>query len=579
MGYQVNFDTLDALLNRISPQSGNWLSRLNSLNEAVESLSASENIKGEGADNIKQYLAAVHGTIAGLLANLISLHSGNFLLYKQDYHQNIDTDLHANIKESELNAIKRDLEAKRQSAININGEAQYALQQVRDIFCYTFRDVSSVDAAHQTVLTHLNDVNEKIKQLEQNHLASDFTNTEELIASLKQFIAELSTASRNYKSGFSQQTLASSSGFRRMYDSYLAVEQELNEKADSIDTAIENENQRAADLQKEYEERQKKAQVINWIVTGVCIIGSIAAIAATGGAATPLVVAGISAASSAVIAGTKNATSQYVQNGSLKNFNWNSFGKDVVVGAATGFVTGYVGASVGGAITSGLSNTAVGSTLLNSSNALVRFGTGAVIGSVSEVGSGIVSRGASGVVQGLMEGNLSADTVLDQMFDGKSILFDTVLGGASGGVGALKKPVGREISVDDLDKELLRSKPKNSPNPEKWIKEKGGKIFVDGNGTWTYQSADGVNVVYSDGCPDFKRAGLVEDTYDTGGFDTSGTQHTKDIHKAQTATGKGGKGSGMTWHHAPDGKTLQLVPTEYHDLFRHRGGFSIAKGG
>ena len=38
------------------------------------------------------------------------------------------------------------------------------------------------------------------------------------------------------------------------------------------------------------EERQEKATIIKWIVTGVCIVGSIVAIAATGGAATPLVV-------------------------------------------------------------------------------------------------------------------------------------------------------------------------------------------------------------------------------------------------------------------------------------------------
>lgn len=38
-------------------------------------------------------------------------------------------------------------------------------------------------------------------------------------------------------------------------------------------------------------------------------------------------------------------------------------------------------------------------------------------------------------------------------------------------------------------------------------------------------------------------------------------------------------GSGMTWHHNQDGSTLELVPTKYHKLFTHRGGFSIAKGG
>ncbi len=61
------------------------------------------------------------------------------------------------------------------------------------------------------------------------------------------------------------------------------------------------------------------------------------------------------------------------------------------------------------------------------------------------------------------------------------------------------------------------------------------------------------------------------------GFNTS--NHSVDIKQAQSATGKGTKGSNMTWHHNEDGKTLQLVPREYHEQFRHRGGFSLAKGG
>ena len=61
------------------------------------------------------------------------------------------------------------------------------------------------------------------------------------------------------------------------------------------------------------------------------------------------------------------------------------------------------------------------------------------------------------------------------------------------------------------------------------------------------------------------------------GFDTS--NHSADINKAVRETGKGGTGSGMTWHHSPDGKTLQFVEAGIHEQFRHIGGFAIAKGG
>lgn len=438
MGFKVNFDALDGLLGSINQQTNSWLTGMESLNSAVDGLCASQNIKGDAADNIKQYMSNVHGTIIGLLGQLISLHSSNFLLYKQDYHQNIDTDLHANISEAELLSLKNKLSAKRSEALAIDGEVQYALAQIRDIFYYTCRDASEVTAAHKSTEDFLTDLADEINALEGKHLSSDFANSAQLISSLRSFIAETAGTGRSYKSSFSPDKLSGSSSFQQLYEAYVGVNKELEDKADAIETAIENENQRASALQKEYEEyleRQRKAKIINWVVTGVAVVGSIAAIAFTGGAATPLVVAGISAASSALIAGTKNVTSQYVENGSLNNFNFASFGKDVLVGAATGFVTGYVGAGVGGAVTSTLSKTALGSTLLNSSSRLVRMGASAVIGGASEVVSGVATRGA---VTLMMTGDIKQ--ALTSAFDAKNILIDAATGGAFGALGGIKDP-------------------------------------------------------------------------------------------------------------------------------------------
>ena len=36
---------------------------------------------------------------------------------------------------------------------------------------------------------------------------------------------------------------------------------------------------------------------------------------------------------------------------------------------------------------------------------------------------------------------------------------------------------------------------------------------------------------------------------------------------------------GYTWHHAPDGRTLQLVPTDLHEAIRHGGGIAVQGGG
>ena len=73
------------------------------------------------------------------------------------------------------------------------------------------------------------------------------------------------------------------------------------------------------------------------------------------------------------------------------------------------------------------------------------------------------------------------------------------------------------IAVDDLTDNLLQTKPKNSPNPQKWL-NKGGKISIDKDGVWVYTNSKGQSVKYVDGYPDFKGAGLTNQEVDIGQF-------------------------------------------------------------
>lgn len=321
--------------------------------------------------------------------------------------------------------------------------------------------------------------------------------------------------------------------------------------------------------------KKNKLEVINWAVTILCIAGSIAIIALTGGASL-LVIALVSAASAAIIAGTRNVTSQYAINGSFENFNWGSFAKDVLVSAVIGGVTGVVGAGISSLATGALSNTAL-ATFMNSPHILSRFLSGAAIGGISHVLSGIATRGVGGLIGSLFGSNsVDFSTIFGSAFNFKNILLDFAIGGALGGIHVVKSPIGKELTLENLEDTNIDSKPAYSRDPQKWL-ENGGKIYIDGNGTWTYEAPDGVHVCYSDGLPDYNRAGIVYTDYQVqGGFNVS--NHSADINEAIRSTGLGGKGSGYTWHHYQDGHTLQLVDTYHHELFRHIGGFSIAKG-
>ena len=129
------------------------------------------------------------------------------------------------------------------------------------------------------------------------------------------------------------------------------------------------------------------------------------------------------------------------------------------------------------------------------------------------------------------------------------------------------------IKGDVVDKELLLQKPKDSPNPKRWLNN-GGSISIDNDGVWTYIHPDGHSVKYTDGFPDFKSAGLVKQEVDIGEFNN----YYDDFNKADELAPNGPRdATNNTWHHHQDGKTMQEVNKEIHKDYTHRGGMSIKK--
>lgn len=457
MAYKVHFDELDALYQKIGGNVAVWQDLLTNTAKAAQALAESQNMSGAGAESIRSYLGNVHMMVAQSLMELLSLHASNFLLYKQDYESDVDSSLHAVIHKRELQDIRTDLDRERRSAVSVDAELARALSTVSDIFSVSYRDVSDVEHAHSTCVQSLDRLDEKIEALEARHTAGDFVETGALLQATLAFIEEMLGKGRTYKTSFTPEQLAASDTFRELYAAAVEVEKTLDEKAPALETAMENEEQRVADLTAEYEQRQRDAKRNKLLLAGVCVIGSIAAIAiivGTGGAATPLVVGAVSGVSGAVMSGGNNLIDQYAASGSMKHVNWASAGKDAVVGGVTGFVTGYAGAGVGQAVTSWAGSTTLGSTLLHSSNAAVRFGTGAVIGSASEITSGVVSRGTGNAVEQLLTtGEIHIDEVKKTALDKNSILLDGFTGGMSGGIEAAKqKP---DVKIEPLEDELV----------------------------------------------------------------------------------------------------------------------------
>ena len=223
---------------------------------------------------------------------------------------------------------------------------------------------------------------------------------------------------------------------------YALVKDTLSDNGYSVGSLGSVSNAVQDAIQREAEEAAKRAEEAKWAklaLTGVVIVGGVVASFCTGGAAAPIVIGAISGA---VMAGGNTAIDQYAEHGwDTDNWDYAEIGKDAFVGGVTGAATAWIGGNLTKGVTNLASNTQLGSTLLNSSNAVVRVGTGAVIGSASEVVSGVGSRGVGGFISTMAEtGDVgeSFSAAVDYAFDGKEIAQDAVLGGFQGGTASAK---------------------------------------------------------------------------------------------------------------------------------------------
>ena len=200
----------------------------------------------------------------------------------------------------------------------------------------------------------------------------------------------------------------------------------------SVSSAVQDAIQREAE---EQARRVEEAKLAKAGLTLLVAVGGFAVSLATGGAAAPFVIGAISGA---VMAGGNTAIDQYAEHGwDTDKWDCAKIGKDAFVGGVTGATTAWIGGNLTKGVTNYVSGTQWGSTLLNSSNAYARVGVGAVIGSASEVVSGIGSRGTGTFISTMAETNgdleKSLSNAKESALDVKQIVKDAVLGGVRGG--------------------------------------------------------------------------------------------------------------------------------------------------
>jgi A nuclease of the HNH/ENDO VII superfamily with conserved WHH len=119
----------------------------------------------------------------------------------------------------------------------------------------------------------------------------------------------------------------------------------------------------------------------------------------------------------------------------------------------------------------------------------------------------------------------------------------------------------------------------NAPLYRNWL-DSGRRVDVNPDASITYINRHGIGVRYADGAPDFKPfmnhpSGVRQTRIEMSG------DNPLDFRRANEAVGHPEWGArpppGYSWHHHEDGHTMQLVRSDVHTEFTHRGGAALAR--
>ena len=241
MGFAVKYDQMNAMWYSIQSACAAWNDALVEIGNQVKVLSQTTAMSGQGADNLRNYIAYVHGFAIEALSQVISAQQANSTLYKDGYLNGIDDSLHAVILEDELQDIRYHLRAKQKDIGTIDSCVRSITAGISDLYATSYEGSQQSDVFYQQGEDYALKLGTDIISYENRCVASNFTETELLIRRLTEYLKENLSRERVFKESFDVQAWIQSEKTAALYEASVAQSKDIEAKADVIQAAFERE--------------------------------------------------------------------------------------------------------------------------------------------------------------------------------------------------------------------------------------------------------------------------------------------------------------------------------------------------
>jgi len=380
-----------------------------------------EGWQGASADSVKMYMEDVYPAVLGSFSLAIQELNAAVKYYVEDY-RGIEHASDAVISESELQSIENRLDRYIRSMSGISGDVSRSLHRVADIGQIPYSGITSLENQTADLVRRLRELRETVSKIEgdaQSRIAG-------IVISLITDTLNLIKAQKKTDIGaYSRAELVQSPEYQQLAKSYEVAAQDIEANTERIERAQQAANELVEQLQEEYEERQRKAGIVKFLVGAACVVASVAVTVATAGMAAPVIAAATIATgvvTGAASAGIGSIMDQQI--GTLAGpgkIDWGRAALDSAVGGVIGGVTSAIGLKFD-AVSQGIK----GSGALDVTKRIL-------IGGAKKTAQGF----ATDTIQGTYDAAMSGGSVIEGMtsgFDLRKRVADFGSGCASTGV-------------------------------------------------------------------------------------------------------------------------------------------------
>lgn len=285
MEYEVKVAEIRTVRKETAKQIESWLSKIETVGTACTGMMEVKGLQGEMAESIKSYIKDIHLSFLVGITQMLSEYKDRLYIYESGYDK-IDGAVKAHITQEVLEEQSTKIEINKEDFLEIVAKLQGALDEVADIFGASAPSTRRICNSFDDLKEKTQKLKEDVGNYEYQH-ETDCEGVKEQINSIKALIKSLNKGSqiniKSYKAG----SILTNLDFQKLQNAYVSSTSYYEGNKESIQQAKDSIDTKEALAEARI---QKGAwDIAAAIGTGLIVVASVAAIVASGGTATPLV--------------------------------------------------------------------------------------------------------------------------------------------------------------------------------------------------------------------------------------------------------------------------------------------------